>query len=817
MSWLTSKLAFKHIGTRFSVVILSVVVVLQLAGLLPLKLSLIHHSNKIAESQLAVGERVFENLLQQNAAGYQQAAQVLAADYAFREAVATGDASTIQSALESYQERIHAEVAYYVSDDGATLVHTAQSVGASQKVNVRLASEQFQSGKLRFDIIDGKPYQLIAVPVKAPIVIGWIVLGFHMGSNVINEIKQLTHLDITLVQQSSLRRWQLVGGTLSPVSTNTLISKLPQLLLDPQRIQQMQTQEDAFHLKLKTLYQGQQGEQLVVVLQESVTQFIQSLNTLFVTMVMLTFVGILLLAAVIWYTTEKMVQPISELAKNVSQMTAGHYNQPISIAREDELGQLGQLFNEMREAIQQRTFRIQRMAFHDELTGLANRLSFMQSVRTAIDAHASSHTQFSVLVLNINRFKPINSVLGRAFGDDLLRHVGQVLKSHALTPRDVVARLDADVYAVLLQHAPLAQAQAYLSRIIRVLNQPVHVQEHSIDVRMSIGLAVYPLHGADEESLLNHAESAQLESKRQKTDWEMYHSGLEVDQSASLTMISDLKEAIAKDQLRLYVQPKIDLKTHQALGGEALIRWQHPSKGLVFPDQFIPFAEQTGVICEISDWILNRVCQVLADYQARGLALSLAVNLSARDLNNYLLPDKLAVLLAHYNIQASALKLEITESSLMQDPERAQTVVRKLAEMGFQIAIDDFGTGYSSLAYLRQLAVQELKIDRSFVMYMDHNAGDASIVKSTIHLAHNLGLKVVAEGIENTTVLAQLAQLGCDEGQGYLIGKPMPDDEFPSWLVHWQQAHTRMAVTAEGERAKKPTTRKTRASRASVN
>lgn len=786
MKFLHQWFQFKHIRTRFTVIILTVVVLIQIAGLVPLKLSLIHHSNKIAENQLAVGERVYENLLQKNAAGYQQAAQVLAADYAFREAVATGDVQTIQSALFSYQARIHAEVAYYVGEDGVLQVNTATTKEAAHKVDLAQASAQFNAGKLRFDIIDGKPFQLISVPVKAPIVIGWIVLGFQMDQSVANQIKQLTNLDVTFIQKTKQTQWAVVGGTLSAQSGLALINAMAQVFTEQPSIHQIQMQEDAFYFKLKTLHTGENGEQLGVVLQESVTQFVQELNTLYRTMIWLTLVGILVLAAVIWYTTKKMVQPISELADNVSQMTKGDYTHQIHIARSDELGQLGKLFNDMREAIQQRTLRIHRLAFHDELTGQSNRLSFMQGVHTTIEAHATLREKFSVILINIHRFKPINNLLGRDFGDDLLRHLGQVLKEHVFSPSDLVARLDADEFAVLLLHANETKATAFVVAIQNVLNLPVFVQDQTIDVRTAIGMAIYPEHGLDEESLLNHAETAKQESKAKKLDYVLYRRDLEVDQSETLTMITDLKEAIAENQLLLFVQPKIDMATREAIGGEALIRWLHPTKGMIFPDQFIPFAEQTGVISDITNWMLVRACQVLADYKKQGIYISIAVNLSTRDLNNYQLPEQLTVLLAQYGLSTQSLKLEITESSLMQDPERAQTVVRKLADMGFHLAIDDFGTGYSSLAYLRQLPVQELKIDRSFVMFMDKNSGDASIVKSTIDLAHNLGLKVVAEGIESASVLNQLAMLGCDEGQGYFIGKPLSEKDFAHWLSTWE-------------------------------
>lgn len=776
---------FKHIRTRIAVVFLSVVVILQLAGLVPMKFSLTHHANKIAENQIEIGERIFVSLIEHNTQSYKQAAQVLAADYAFREAVASADVETIESALINYQSRIHAEVAYYLSGDGVIVVSTAKSQEAYQKVDLKQASQQFNSGKLKFDIIDGKPFQLISVPIKAPVVIGWIVLGFKIDNNLANQIKQLTNLDVTFVQKTAQKNIQLVSGTLPADSGSALINAISDIYQEQINIHSIEMDGKEYHLKIRSLYTGANGDSLMVVLRGSVTRFVEDLNTLFLTMLFLTMVGIAILAAVIWYIARKLVQPITELADNVSEMTQGNYDREIQINRSDELGHLGKLFNDMREAIQQRTIRIHRLAFNDELTGLSNRLAFMQSIVSAIRSHREGKEKFSMIVININRFKPINNMLGRDFGDDLLRHVGQVLQDNVYDEHDVVARLDADEFAVLLHHADQVKATSYAAKIYDVFDRPVRVQGQSIDVRTSIGVAVYPEHGMDEESLLNHTETAQHESKSKKMDWVVYSAALEIDLSQTLTLISDLKEATTQNELLLYIQPKIDIATRKPLGGEALIRWGHPKKGMIFPDQFIPFAEQTGVISDITNWMLNRACEVLAEFKNQGLHMSLAVNLSTRDLNNIDLPEQIALLLAQYGLDTKALKLEITEGSLMQDPERAEAVVRKLASMGLHLSIDDFGTGYSSLAYLRQLPVQELKIDRSFVMFMDKNTSDASIVKSTIDLAHNLGLKVVAEGIENEVVLNQLAKLGCDEGQGYFIGKPIPEKDFLGWLQYW--------------------------------
>jgi diguanylate cyclase len=773
---------FKHIRSRIAFTFLSVVVAIQLAGLIPLKYALVKHANELAQDQINVGERVFVNLLQHNTQSLKQATQVLAADFAFRDAVASNDAETIKSALESYQGRIHAQVAYYISNSEDLVIGTADS---KFDVNAREAILQNQNGTLKFDIVDGMPYQLITVPVKAPDVIGWIVMGFAVDGRLADQIKQLTHLDVTFLQKTPQHDWKLMSGTGTSQLSNVLVKSISDIYRQKLSLHKVDLHGQTYHLKIRSLHETK-DEVLLVVLQGSVAPFTRELSQLFQSMVVLTFIGVLIFAALIWYVSRKITEPIAELVKNADEIAMGDYAKEIDINSSDEVGYLGKALNSMREAVLQRTLRIQRLAFNDELSGLSNRLAFMQGMQQAITRHADAQQKFSVLVINIHRFKPINKTLGRDFGDDLLRHVGQVLKENILSEHDVVARLSADEFAILLQYADQAKATQYADKINRIFDAPVHVQGQAIDVRIGMGIALYPDHGVSEESLLNHAETALHESKVKKAEWIVYNTALEIDQSETLTLISDLKEAIHKNQLLLYIQPKIDVKTRKTLGGEALIRWVHPEKGMIFPDQFIPFAEQTGIISEITNWMLLRACQVLADYKSQGLQMSLAVNLSTRDLNNMELPEQIAELLKVHRLDAKALKLEITEGSLMQDPERAETVVRKLAAMGLHLAIDDFGTGYSSLAYLRQLPVQELKIDRSFVMFMDKNRGDASIVKSTIDLAHNLGLTVVAEGIENEDVLGQLAKLGCNEGQGYFIGKPMPEKDFAIWLERWE-------------------------------
>ncbi len=303
---------------------------------------------------------------------------------------------------------------------------------------------------------------------------------------------------------------------------------------------------------------------------------------------------------------------------------------------------------------------------------------------------------------------------------------------------------------------------------------------------MAVGIAIYPEHGNSDEGLLNHAETALQVSKANKSGIVIYDKIFEKETEDNLTLSTELKKAVLENELAIFIQPKVNLQTKEVHAAEALIRWIHPLRGMIFPDQFIPFAEEVGIIQLISQWMLVAACKTHVALKSKGIALQIAVNISTRDLIGQDLPSMIKRLFFQYKIGPEAISLEITESSVMDDAVRSEQILIKLAEMGLKISIDDYGTGYSSLAYLKKLPVQELKIDKSFVLKVDQNAQDATIVRSTIDLGHNLNLKVVAEGIENEASWQLLSQMGCDIGQGYFMAKPMPVDDFEVWLLNWR-------------------------------
>ena len=361
-----------------------------------------------------------------------------------------------------------------------------------------------------------------------------------------------------------------------------------------------------------------------------------------------------------------------------------------------------------------------------------------------------------------------------------------------LRDRDVVARLGGDKFAILLPRAGLQTAADLAQRLRASLDQPITLDEHTVDVSAGVGIASYPDHAATADQLLGRAELAMYAAKARQSGITIYDPALDSSSEASLSLLGELRKAIDEDQLRLYLQPKLALASGDVCGAEALVRWQHPRRGLLAPAEFVPFAEQTGFVRELTAWMVEKSAARCSDLRERGLDLKVAVNLSTKDLLDVRLAERLERTLVKCSLDPKALCLEITESAIMDDPQRALTTLKRLDSMGLRLSIDDFGTGYSSLAYLKSLPLHELKIDRSFVMAMEHERADLKIVRSTIDLAHNLGYSVVAEGVETAQTWAILRALKCDEAQGYFMAKPMPEAAFSEWLDQWLRPQTRL-------------------------
>ncbi|MCL5959245.1 MAG: EAL domain-containing protein [Chloroflexi bacterium] len=442
---------------------------------------------------------------------------------------------------------------------------------------------------------------------------------------------------------------------------------------------------------------------------------------------------------------------------------------------------------------------LRHQALHDALTGFPNRTLLYDRIQQVIVARHESEAFLALLVMDLDRFKEVNDTFGHHYGDLLLKQIGPRLRK-VLRPADTVARLGGDEFAVLLPGANVRDATATAARLLRALRQPFPINGHLLDVTASIGIALCPEHGRDADTLLRQADVAMYVAKSNHSEYSVYAAEQDHHSINRLKLISELRFAIEQNELILYYQPKACLKDGEVTWVEALVRWRHPELGLILPNDFIPLAELTGLIRQLSQWVLNAALQQCRAWMDAGLDIGVAVNLSAQNLQDWRLPDVVTTAFETWGVPHNKLILEITESALMADPAESLGILTRLRNLDVRIAIDDFGTGYSSMAYLQQLPVQEIKIDKSFVLDMKSNDNDTAIVRTIIGLGHDLGLTVTAEGVEDQATWKMLASLGCDIAQGYYLSYPLPASELTRWLGDRQAQRAAHETVRTGSR-----------------
>ncbi|NMX66271.1 EAL domain-containing protein [Pseudomonas sp. WS 5111] len=421
------------------------------------------------------------------------------------------------------------------------------------------------------------------------------------------------------------------------------------------------------------------------------------------------------------------------------------------------------------------------LALHDTLTGLPNRTLLADRIQQATQLVAEQGGCFALMFIDLDGFKPVNDAFGHHLGDQLLREVGLRLRED-LRSQDTLARIGGDEFVLLVQLSQPDDALRLAERQVGLINQSFRVAEHDLNISASVGIALFPGNGATPQELLMNADAAMYHAKSMgKNGYSFFDMSMNTNARRQLQLLQDLRNAVEKQQLRLFYQPKFDALSGRAIGAEALLRWEHPQHGLLLPDKFIELAEKTGVIIAIGDWVLNEACRQMQVWFAQGYRdWRIAVNLSALQFCHAGLVASVANALQRHQLPANSLTLEITETTAMSDADASMTVLQQLSEMGVDLSIDDFGTGYSSLMYLKRLPANELKIDRGFVRDLEHDSDDAAIVSAIVALGQALGLRIVAEGVETDVQQTFLTRLGCDSLQGYHLGHPLPPDTFMS-------------------------------------
>jgi len=783
---------FRSLESRIVTLFLVLLVVVQVVGLLVIQRGINANARSSISSELVNGTKVFSRLLEQNAQSLRFGARLLARDTAFLAAIGNNDEddrATIESALDNSARRIKASASMLVSPERKISASTGVRSASLEKLVLSMLDQAERSdGANGIAIVEGRPYQVVVMPVKAPIIIGWVVMTFPINEQQVAEMRQITGVHTTILTRDPKGQWLAAASTMSPLQTGALLTQLQKMPHPAPETFDADIDGDKYSARLMPVGEDD-GHRAVVVLSRSIDEATAEYSRLEHWLMALTVVGIIVSAIASVLTAKRIAQPLSELAQTAKRLEQGDYKVQIESKRGDEIGALAQAFDSMRSGIAKREQEIRHLAYWDTLTNLPNRAQFLLLLNDSIAEARAQNGNVFVLMMDLDRFKHVNDVMGHSFGDALLKQVAGRLQLQLANRHDLaaqVARLGGDEFAVLLPRSSLDQAIVIAAEILAALESPLSLDDQMVDLGAGLGIAGYPGHAEDGEALLSMAEVAMYTAKQRNDGAVVYDASFDKSSAQSLSLLTELRNAVERNELRLFVQPKITLGSGAVVGVESLVRWVHPERGNVFPDQFIPFAEQTGFIRVLTQWVLEQSAALCHALALQGVHLKVSVNLSTRDLLDQDLPSKFAAILSRHQVSAGSFCLEITESAIMDDPVRAQQTLEGLHAMGCDLSIDDFGTGYSSLAYLKRLPVDELKIDKSFVLNMEHDTGDTKIVRSTIDLGHNMGLRVVAEGIESEAVWRMLGKLGCDQGQGYFMSRPMPADQLAGWVQQWR-------------------------------
>lgn len=734
---------------------------------------------RVAE-ELDIGAGVITEIIARRTRQLADTAQVLADDFAFREAVATEDRPTIRSALRNHGSRINADLMLLLDLEGELIASTG---GREREINdpARLVMED---GETTIIALGDNAYQFVTATVRAPLPVARIVTGFRLDEELARDLGGLTGTDVSFLAGGGTERLYATSLDEPDTFSETVLT---QVSADG-RVRTI----DAGQERYLTLARPLPGPEPAprVLLQTSLDKALAPYRSLWIQLALIAALAFALSLFLAWFLARYVTQPVRALAHSASRISRGDYSEPAPVPRVGELARLGEAFNAMQAGIREREERILHQAYHDHLTGLPNRALAADRLRQGILRVQREGGYLGVLVLDINRFKEINDTLGHPTGDEVLREMARRLTDR-VRRSDTVARLGGDEFMVLVHSDSVAGPERLAEAIAEGINKDdMVIGDARLQLGTSIGLAICPDDGDEPETLLRRADIAMYEAKAAQQSLSFYESGRDEAHLRRLRMVSDLRIALKEGQFHLLYQPKVTVSNRRAGQLEALIRWDHPHKGMVSPAEFIPLAERSGHIRDISRWVLEEVIRQCAAWRRDGLDVTVAVNISALDLVDARLPDYVTERLEAHDLDPAALGLEITETTVMQDARHAVGILQGLKDRGIRIAIDDFGTGYSSLAQLRSLPVDELKIDKSFVTKLagqPEDGEDPVIVRSTIELAHNMGLSVVAEGVEDEATWCRLSRYGCDSIQGFWISRPMAPDTLPDWLDEFRR------------------------------
>ncbi|HTW37912.1 MAG TPA: EAL domain-containing protein [Steroidobacteraceae bacterium] len=721
-----------------------------------------------ADEQLRSGGSVVEQLMRFRTTQLAGAVAVLASDFGLREAVARGDSATILSSARNHAGRIGADLVLIMDAAGRVLAaNTPLAPGQDALLREQVEGAASAPNEARFVVLGTHCYQLFLAPLKAPEPIGWAAMGFAVDDALARRIRDLVGVHVTLFARSAGGAL-MVASSLPRAERARLISG--QVLAGEDAQPRVSAIGGEAYLSV-TRPLDAYGSAVVVLLQKPMSAVLAPYVEVRDALLVIGGIALALAAAVGLLLARSATRPLGELVRAARRIQAGTYDTAVQASGGEEFRSLAATLNAMQGDIAEREARITHAAYHDPLTELPNRAYAERYLDELLRDAAASPA--ALIVMDIRNVREINASLGHHVGDEAVREVARRLRQNTGAD-DLVARLVANQFLVVTRHCSADRALLFAGQLAGVLRGGFHLPSVSLELHVAAGVCCCPDHGTTARELLRRAQIALEDSEEARGRVALYRAGRDEEHRRRLALAADLRRAIEQGDLTLVYQPKVFVATRTVSSFEALVRWTHPELGAIAPAEFVPIAERTGSSRRLTSWVLGAAVRQIAAWRAEGLVLDVAVNLSAPDILDPTLGDEILGTLEANAVEPARLALEITESAAMRDAPLAARHMQVLRAAGIRFAIDDYGTGYSSLSQLSRLPVDELKIDRSFMMHAHERRDDATIVRSTVELAHSMGLKVVAEGVENAQGWNLLRRLGCDLAQGYFISRPVP-------------------------------------------
>ena len=777
-----------RLSFRTKVVLLAVALVtaIQLLTLLPTLRAVKDGLENEANLRVARAGVQFDEYMQQRTELLTRMVDTVVRDSAFRGSVATDDARTLESSLRNFALRAGAETAAVFDLDGMLMA----SVGGGRSLwpgaaMERLAADSSETGPvLAVGFVDGQPYHTVTLPVSSPVPMAWATFGLPIDAGFANEIAELTGLELSVLGDFSVGSKQVFASTLD---SGLIDAALADVHLGRAAPSAAALDSGDWFTDLRPYRED--SDDVYVALQLSLTDALEPYRTLRDQLIGLAAVVLLLTLGTAIWLSRAVTRPVGRLVEAAQRMAEGIYSQPLVVKSRDEFSVLAEGFNAMQRAIAKREQDIVHMAQHDSLSGLPTRDIIVGEIRHAIE----DCDQLAVVNFVLHRFDELASSLGHRTADRLIQLVAERLQQR-LKPGQLLGHLNHSEFVVVLPEADLADAEAWVRELQSLLRAGLAIGDANISLQLRAGVSLYPDHGINASELLRCAGIARGDASHRQGSVGVYEDGQERRALELIRIVGDFPRALQQREIKVEFQPKVDCTSLELAGAEALVRWDHPELGRLPPGDFIEAIEQAGGISQLTRWVLDQTAATIASWRAHSLELPVSVNISADDLVDDYLLGHLGDLCSRYSIEPRLITLEITESAIMRDIDHALAVVAAIRERGFRISIDDFGTGHSALAQLKRLPVDELKIDKSFVLNIADQR-DEAVVRTAIELAHKFGLTAVAEGVEDDACLARLRQLGCESAQGFYFSRSLPADQFDTWARRWSTGQGADIVT----------------------